>query len=40
MEVRPVVAELFHSDGQKETDSQKDWYVEPKSRFSHFCERV
>jgi hypothetical protein len=33
IKIRPVGAELFHADGQKEHD-------EAKSRLSQFCERA
>jgi len=32
MKIRPVVAELFHADGQT------DRHDEANSRFPHFCE--
>jgi hypothetical protein len=36
MKIRPVVAELFHTDGQ--TEGRMDRHDEANSRFSQFCE--
>jgi len=38
MKIRPVGAELFHADGQK--DEQTDRHDEANRRFSQFCERA
>jgi len=38
MEIRPVIAELFHADG--ETDGRTDSPNEANSRFPQFCERA
>jgi hypothetical protein len=36
MKIRPVGAELFHADGDRQTDR----HDEANSRFSQFCERA
>jgi len=42
MEIRPVEAELFHTEERTggRTDRQRDGHDEPNSRFSQFCERA
>jgi len=38
MKVRPVGAELFHTDRQ--TDRQTDRYYEATGSFSQYCARI
>jgi hypothetical protein len=38
MKIRPVEAELFHADGQR--DGQMDRHDDANSRHSQFCERA
>jgi hypothetical protein len=38
MKIRPVVADLFHTDGR--TDGRTDTPNEANSSFSKFCERA
>jgi len=44
MKIRQVGVEMFHVDGQRQTDrqtdNQTDRYDDTSSRFSQFCKRA